>query len=307
MSLAAAPVIIAQQAGPTSSTEGVTRPLVRAVKALPPHFYVLLSILSVQFGAALAVKMFPLLGPAGTVFLRVGFSALLLSAAARPRFATMRGRHAALVLLYGAIIGGMNLCFYEAISRIPLGLAVTLEFIGPLAVAVVTSRRWLDFLWITLALIGLLVMTPAIDHGLDAVGVGFALLAAGGWAGFIIVSRRVGQVLPGSTGLALGMTIATLVVAPFAIASDTLARLNPLLLMAGITVAVLATTIPFSLEFAALKRLPPRVYGILVTLEPAVATLIGIALLDQTIGGASALAVVCVTVAALGMALSARY
>lgn len=279
-------------------------PVARAIQALPPPFLVLLSILSIQVGAALAVKMFPLLGPVGTVFLRIGFSALLLMAVSRPRLDDTLRRHAGLALLYGLVIGGMNLCFYEAIARIPLGIAVTIEFIGPLGVAVATSRRLRDFLWIGLAVIGLIIMTPSIGSGLDPLGVGFALVAGSGWASFILVSRRVGRVFPRGTGLALGMAVAAFALLPLAAVSGAAERISPMLLVAGLVVAVLATTIPLSLEFEALKRLPPRTYGMLVTLEPAVATLIGIALLGETLGFGTLLAVACVTVAALGMTVS---
>lgn len=275
-----------------------------AIGAVPPPLLVLLAILSIQVGAALAVRLFPALGPAGTVFLRVGFSALLLVGVSRPRLQGISARGAALLVVYGLLIGGMNLCFYEAIARIPLGVAVTIEFTGPLAVAVATSRRRLDLAWIALAVGGLVAMTPAIGPELSPEGVVLALLAGAGWGCFVLVSRRVGQAFERGTGLALGMAVAALVLLPSFVFGGAAGRVDPVLLGGGLAVALLATAIPFSLEFEALKRLPPRAYGVLVTLEPAVATLIGIVMLGETLSARTAAAMVCVSAAALGMTLT---
>lgn len=263
-----------------------------------------LAVVSIQVGAALAVHLFAALGPGGTVFLRVGFSALILLAVSRPRLRAVPARSLALVAVYGALIGAMNLCFYEAIDRIPLGVAVTIEFTGPLAVALFTSRRLLHGAWIALAVGGLALMAPAVGRDLDPQGVLLALLAGAGWGAFVLLSARVGKAFEGGAGLALGMIAAALVLLPVFLGSGAVQRITPLLLMGGLSVALLATAIPFSLEFEALKRLPARTYGVLVTLEPAVATLIGMIMLGEPASARSLAAMACVSVAALGMTLT---
>ncbi len=278
----------------------------RAIGAAPPPGLVLLSIVSIQIGAALAVHLFPALGPAGTVLLRVGIAALLLMLGARPALDRNLRAHGWLLLRYGGVMAAMNLCFYEAIARIPLGTAVTIGFIGPLGVAALTSRRALDFLWIGLALAGLCALAPNLGSALDPVGVLLAAIAAGGWAGFVLLSRRVGRALPGGSGLALGMVVATIFLMPFGIAGASAALLDPLLLAAALAVAVLSTALPFALEFAALQRLSARTYGVLVTLEPAVAVLVGAVLLAQPAGARTLLAVGCVMAAAIGVTWSDR-
>jgi inner membrane transporter RhtA len=283
-----------------------SRAVSRAVGAVPPPGLLLLSILSIQVGAALAVHLFAALGPIGTVALRVGFSALLLLAASRPTAASKARAHAGWVLLFGLVIAGMNLCFYEAIARIPLGIAVTIEFIGPLGIAVATSRRPLDFLWITMAIVGIGMLSPEIGAGLDPIGVLLAALAGAGWAGFVLVSRRVGRIFTGVTGLALGMTVAALLLLPVGVASGELAHVDAKLLLAAFAIALLSQAIPLSLEFVALKRLSPRAYGVLVTLEPAVAVMVGAIVLGQPVGPRTLLAVLCVTAAAVGITIFDR-
>jgi inner membrane transporter RhtA len=278
----------------------------RAIGAVPPPGLILLSILSIQVGAALAVNLFPALGPAGTVFLRVGLSALLLMLGARLAPGRSILAHRWLLLQFGCVMGAMNLCFYEALARIPLGTAATIGFLGPLGVAALTSRRALDFLWIGVAVIGLGVLAPHLGTALDPLGVLLAAVAGAGWARFILLSRRVGQAFPGSSGLALGMVVAAIFLVPFGIAGARAALLDPLLLAGALAVAVLSTTLPFALEFAALQRLSARTYGVLVTLEPAVAVLVGAALLAQPVGARTLLAVSCVMAAAIGVTWSDR-
>ncbi|MBA3235693.1 MAG: EamA family transporter [Chloroflexi bacterium] len=284
-------------------TEGA---LARAVSAVPPPGLVLFSIVSIQLGAAVAVNLFPVLGPVGTAFLRVAFSAVLLIAAARHTIAWSARSHAGSLLLYGAILGVMNLSFYGAISRIPLGIAVAIEFVGPLGLAVATSRRGRDFAWIALAAVGIVLLTPEIGGSLDPLGVALAGAAGLCWAGFIVMSRRIGRALPGSSGLAIGMAVAALVVLPVEVVVGGLGSLDPGLLVAALAVAILSTALPLSLEFEALKRLTARTYAILVTLEPAVAAMVGAILLGQAMGPQGLLAVACVTAAALGVTLSDR-
>ncbi len=287
-------------------SDGLAGTAARALSAVPPPGLMLLAIVSTQVGAAVATSLFAALGPDGTVFLRVAFSAVLLMLAWRPRLDRAVRRHLGLLLLYGLVIGTMNFCFYQAIARIPLGIAVTIEFVGPLAVAVATTRRLPDFLWIALAVTGVALLAPDLGERLDPLGVAFAVLAGACWAGFVLLSVRVGKALPKGDGLALGMVAAALVLLPFGQAGAVVAFGDPLLLMAALGVALLSTTIPFSLEFEALKRMPPRVYGILVTLEPAVAVMVGTLLLGEILNLRSLAAVVCVTTAAIGITLLDR-
>jgi inner membrane transporter RhtA len=204
------------------------------------------------------------------------------------------------------LLGVMNLCFYGSIARIPLGIAVAVEFIGPLGVAVATSRRPRDFAWIGLAAIGILLLTPDIGGALDPLGVALAGGAGLCWAGFILMSRRLGRALPGTSGLAIGMAVAAVVVLPVELIAGGLGALDVGLVAAALGVAVLSTAVPLSLEFAALQRMSARSYGILVTLEPVVAAIVGAVLLHQAMSVQGVLAVGCVTVAALGVTLSDR-
>jgi len=273
---------------------------------IPAPLLVLVSVFSIQIGAALAVGLFASLGPLGTVFCRVALSALIFLILIRPRLTSTVRANARLLLTYGVALGTMNWCFYEAIARIPLGIAVTIEFFGPLGVAVVSSRRWIDLLWIAIALLGLLLLAPAIGSDLDKTGVLYAVLAGIGWGGFIVLSQRVSKVLPGSTGLAFGMIIAALCLAPFAIPGIGPVFSNAGVLLGVIGVAILATAIPFFFEFAALRRLSAQTYGVLVTIEPAAAALAGAVILGETLGLGSWIAVVCVMVAAGGATLTQR-
>jgi inner membrane transporter RhtA len=282
--------------------------LARAAAFSPPGL-VLIAIVSIQLGAAVAVDLFPALGPVGTAFLRISFSALLLVVAARRTIGAIgwgaRG-HAGSLLLYGAILGVMNLCFYGAISRIPLGIAVAIGFVGPLGLAVATSRRARDFAWIGLAVLGIGLLTPQIGTALDSLGVALAGASGLCWAGFIVMSRRIGRELPGHSGLAIAMVVAAIVVLPVELAVDSLGGLDLGLLAGALAVAILSTAVPLSLEFEALKRMTARTYGILVTLEPAVAATVGAVLLSQVMGTQALLAVACVTTAALGVTISDR-
>ncbi len=280
--------------------------LTRLVAAVPPPGLLIISIISIQLGAAVAINLFPVIGPVATVFLRVTFSAALLLLVARRTIARSALHHAPSLVLYGAILGVMNLCFYGAIARIPLGIAVAIEFVGPLGVAVASSRRPRDFAWIALAALGIFLLTPEIGGTLDPLGVALAAGAGLCWAGFILMSRRMGRVMPGSSGLAIGMAVAALVVLPVELVVGGLGALDPILLGAALAVAVLSTALPLSLEFEALKRMSARSYGILVTLEPVAAAAIGAVLLAQAMSLQGVLAVVCVTIAALGVTLSDR-
>ena len=274
--------------------------------AIPPQGLLLVSITAIQVGAALAVHLFPALGPSGTVALRVGFSALFLLAASRPRFIPDLLRHSGWIVIFGLVIATMNLSFYHAIARIPLGAAVTVEFVGPLGLAAITSRRGVDLVWVLLAAIGISLFSPIGGEPLDHLGLVFALLAGVCWAGFVLVSPRIGRNLPGGQGLALGMTVAAIGLLPFAVPVGAAVLSKPVLLLGAVVVALLSTTIPLRLEYEALQRLSPSAYGVLVSLEPAVATVVGAVLLSERIGARSTLAVMCVTIAAIGTTVFGR-
>jgi inner membrane transporter RhtA len=301
----AAPPVVLTSKPETSGRGRGDGPFARAMAAMPPPGLLLVSIVSIQLGAAVAVHLFETLGPIGTVFLRIAFSAVLLLVAARREIGSSARRHVGLLLLFGCVIGAMNMCFYGAISRIPLGIAVAIEFVGPLGVAALTSRRPKEFLWIALAVAGLVLLTPSVGRDLDPVGVGLALAAGVGWASFILISPRVAGAV-GGAGLALAMLVAGLFTLPFALGASGLERLDVGPLAGALAVAVLSTALPLSLEFEALQRMTARAYGIVVTLEPVVAALVGAIVLGQALPPAALLAIACVTAAALGVTLSDR-
>ena len=277
----------------------------RAAAVAPPPGLLLVSIVSIQLGAAVAVHLFESLGPIGTTFLRLTFAAVLLLLAARHQIGPGARRHAGLLLLFGCAIGAMNLCFYGAIARIPLGVAVAIEFIGPLGVAVLTSRRLTDFVWIGLAVAGLVLLTPSIGGDLDPLGVGLALAAGAGWASFVLLSPRVARAV-GGAGLALAMPVACLFTLPFVLVAGGLERLDLGLLVGALAVAILSTALPLSLEFEALRRMTARAYGIIVTLEPVAAALVGAIVLGQALPPNGLVAIACITAAAIGVTLGDR-
>ena len=280
------------------------RKLSATLSFIPPPLQVVLAILSIQLGAAFAINLFSIFGPDGTVFFRLIISACLLCLFIRPKINENAIKHYKLLVIYGVALGAMNWCFYESIARIPLGIAVAIEFMGPLLVAVYSSRRILDFLWIVVAFMGVLMLAPKVGTDLDPVGVGYAVLAGIGWGSFVIFSKKVNQALPGSDGLAIGMVIAAFFMFPFAVGSITPVFDNPVLIGNLVALAVLSTTVPFYLEFSALKTLTPQAYGVLITLEPAVAAIIGVIALGDVLGFEGIIAVACVTLAAIGSTFS---
>ena len=279
----------------------------RFLGAFPPTALLLLAIVSIQLGAGLATHLFPILGAEGTVAVRIMISALLLGLAARARIRTF-GRtfvsNWGLLVVYGLCVATMNLFFYQAIARIPLGAAVAFEFLGPLGVAVLASRRVSHFAWVALAALGIVLLSPLTGANLDTSGILFALLAGLSWAFFIILTRRVGRRVPGNDGLAIGMIIAAISMIPFAVPIVTDLVSAPLILLTALAVALLSTTVPFTLEFEALKRMPARTYGVLVSVEPAVAAIVGALLLGERIGLQGMIAVACVVIAAVGITVS---
>jgi inner membrane transporter RhtA len=279
------------------------------LRGAPPTALVLFPIVSVQLGAAVAKSLFDSLGPGGTVFLRIAFAALVLFLLVRPKLGAHDRAGYLVAGLFGLTLAGMNFSIYLAFDRIPLGVAVTLEFVGPLGVAVAGSRRLLDLLWVVLAAAGILLLAPLSVLGgmdLDPVGVAFALLAGCLWASYILLSARTGSAFPGGTGLVIALCVGTFVLFPFGIAGAGYALLDPKLLLAGFGVAMLSSAIPYSLELEALRKLPARVFGVLMSLDPAVAALAGLVVLGERLEMRAVAAVLLVTIAAAGASLYGR-
>jgi inner membrane transporter RhtA len=273
---------------------------------VPSPALVLGAIGSIQFGAALATTLFDRLGPAGAVVERLVTATIVLLLVWRPRIRGRTPRELLLAALFGAILGGMNLTFYEALHRIPLGIAVTIEMVGPLAVAVGGSRRARDLVWVGLAALGILALTRGRAHGLDALGVGFALAAGSLWGLYILVNARVGQAFAGGTGLALAMVVASLVTLPFGIAQAGGRLLTPHALAIGAAVGLLSSAIPYTLEVEALRRIAAPVFGVLMSLEPAVATLAGFLVLSQGMTGRALVGIALVVLASVGASRRTR-
>ena len=261
---------------------------------------VLLGVASAQVGAAFAVKLFDELGPAGAAFGRLGFAALILVAIWRPRVRGLTRGALGAAMAFGLALGAMNLCIYEAMDRIPLGVAVTFEFIGPLGVAVVGSRRALDLLWALMAAAGIVLLADYGGGSLDTTGVAFALAAGALWAAYIVLSQRVGTLFGGGSGLAVAMVVGAVLVAPFGIAGAGGELLRPELLGALVAVALACSVLPYSFDLEALRRLPARVFGVLMSLEPAVAALAGLVVLGQGLAARDWLAIGLVVVASAG-------
>jgi inner membrane transporter RhtA len=259
---------------------------------------VVVACVSPQIGAAFAVTLFDELGPAGAAFLRLTFAAIILLAIWRPRLAGDLRLPAA----FGLALGLMNWTFYEALDRIPLAIAVTIEFTGPLLVAVIGSRRPLDGAWIALAAAGILLLVNPGGGSLDPVGVGFALIAAVCWMSYIYLSKRTGAAFPGGSGLAIAMAVGALVVLPAGVIQADGALMQPHLLGSALVVALLSSVLPYSLELEALRRLPEAVFGVLMSLDPAVAALVGFLALGQALDGREVLGIAMVVVASAGAA-----
>ncbi|MFN8513394.1 MAG: EamA family transporter [Thermomicrobiales bacterium] len=272
---------------------------------VPPPALVLLSIVSVQLGAALTKGLFATVGPAGAVFLRTACGALLLVALWRPPVRGQARADLATVLAFGLVLAGMSLTFYAALDRLPLGAAVTLSFMGPLGVALLGSRRPLDLLWGGLALSGVLLIGP-LGEGLDPRGVALALLAGSLWGAYIPLSARTGRAFPGASGLALAMGVAAVLAAPFGLAAGGAGLLDPRALLCGLGVALLSSVLPFTLEMTALRCMPARTFGILLSLEPAVGAIVGALALREGLSSRAVLAVGLVVLASVGSTVGAR-
>jgi inner membrane transporter RhtA len=253
---------------------------------------------SPQVGAAFAVTLFGELGPAGAAFLRLALAAIVLWAIWRPRLTgDLR-----LAAAFGVVLGLMNWSTYEAIDRIPLGVAVTIGFAGPLLVALIGVRRPLDVAWVALAAAGIVLLVDPGGGSLDPAGVGFAFASAACWMGYIHLSKRTGAAYPAGSGLALAMAVGALVVLPAGVGQAGSALADPGLLVAALVVALASSVLPYSLELAALRRLPAAVFGVLMSLDPAVAALAGFVVLDQALGVRELVAIAMVVAASAGAA-----
>ncbi len=260
---------------------------------------------SVQFGAAVAISLFDRVGPAGAVTLRLFIAAVLLGIMARPRVRSIRRADLGVALAFGLVLAGMNLSFYEAIARIPLGVAVTIEFSGPLALALIGSRRWLDLLWAALAGTGVALFTSGGGR-LDPVGIVLAFLAGAGWIGYILLNKETGRRFDTSTGLSIAMAAGALAILPIGLAAAGATLFHPDVLLIGAAVAVLSSVLPYSLEVVALRQVTPRAFGVLLSMDPAVAAVAGVAVLGQHLTTRELVALLLVSVANLGNALAGR-
>jgi inner membrane transporter RhtA len=269
------------------------------VQRFPAVWLVLGGIVSVQFGAAIAKDLFAVVPPTALVWLRLVTSAAVLLVVARPRVRGRSRRDWLVALGFGLSLLTMNWAIYQSFARIPLGIAVTIEFLGPLAVAVIGSRRPRDLVWVVLAAVGvaLLGLAPA---SLNWAGVGFALLAGLAWACYILLSAQTGRQWPGISGLAVASLVGAVVLAPPAILEAGATLLEPRVLLLGFAVGLLSSVIPYSLELIALRRITPRLFGILMSLEPAVAALAAILLLQEFLTPVQWVAMACVVAASVG-------
>ncbi|MEV0595224.1 EamA family transporter [Nonomuraea cavernae] len=289
---------------PLDRGSGLPRPgslLRTAADSIPPSGLVLLAIFSVQLGAGFAKELFVALPPSAVVFVRIAAGALIMAVVVRPKLKGMSWRDWAVGLAFGVTLALMNLSFYEALSRLPLGVTVAIEFLGPLGVAVAASRRRLDLIWVGLAGLGVALLAPWGESETTSwAGIGFALAAGACWAAYILLSAAAGQRFPGTSGLAIAMIVSAVLIAPVGVTTGGASLLQPELLLIGVGVGLLSSVIPYSLELQALRRMPKHVFGILMSLEPAVAALIGVLVLSEMLHAQQWAAIVCIVAASLG-------
>lgn len=266
----------------------------------------LLSMVCVQGGASIAKQLFPAIGAIGTSTLRIGLSAILLTLINRPKFLTFTKQQWLYCAIYGMGIAAMNLIFYMAIQRIPLGLGVTVEFIGPLFLALALSRRWTDVIWALLACTGILFIVPWQSNHIDIWGLFLAFVAGIFWALYIVMGGKVAAVMPGKDAVTTGMLFASLIIVPFAIWDGAVFNLTPILFLKGLGVAILSSALPFSLDLVALKKLPAKTFSILTSLQPAFAAFSGLIFLSEMLTWMQWVSVACVIAASMGATIFAK-
>jgi inner membrane transporter RhtA len=280
--------------------------LAARIGTLWPYAAVIAAILSFALGTTVAKSLFPLIGAESAVTLRVVLSALIMAVIFQPWKAKRTGAHLWLTVLFGLVLGAMNLTFYLSLRTLPIGIALGIEFIGPLTVALLGARRLSHVAWVGLAGLGLVLLLPLTGQAIDPVGAGFAALAAVFWAFYIVLGKKLSNFDPGRS-LALGMAAAILVVAPVGLGQmDWALVLTPTVLGLALLVAILSSALPYSLEMAALKHLPRRTFGVLLSLDPAVGALAGLLILGEQLGGLQWLAIGCIVAASVGAAATSR-
>ena len=285
----------------------MTKQTQRLTSVLLPVGLLLIAMASIQSGASLAKSMFPIVGAQGTTTLRLIFASLIMLLILRPWRAKLTAKSLKTVIVYGIALGGMNFLFYMSLQTVPLGIAVALEFTGPLAVAIYASRRAIDFVWIALAITGLLLLIPVDEstHGIDLLGAGYALGAGVCWALYILFGQKAGAD-NGVQTAALGVIIAALFIAPIGIVHAGATLLTPSLIPVAIGVAVLSTALPYTLEMVALTRMPTRTFGTLMSIEPAFGALSGLLFLNEVLSFVQWMAILCIIMASVGATLTMR-
>ena len=274
---------------------------------LLPIAILMIAMVCFQIGASLAKGLFPAVGAVGATALRTGIAAVILGIVWRPWRLRFKRGEARAVIIYGVALGCMNLSFYSALATIPLGLAVAIEFTGPLAVAVAASHRPIDFVWIALAAVGLLALLP-VEHStrpLAVQGVVLALVAGVCWALYIIYGKRAGT-SHGGASTALGMLISSLFIVPIGLAKYGTALVAPPILLTGVAVAVISSALPYSLEMIVMPKIPTRALGVLLSLDPVLAALAGFVLLREHLSGLQWTAIACIMIASAGSASGSR-
>lgn len=272
--------------------------------AIPAWSLVVIAVISVQIGAAVAKQLFEVVGPPGVVFLRTSLSGVFFMLLWRPHLRGYTRREYGAIVLYGVVIALNMLMFYAAINYVPLGVAVAVAFAGPLGIAVWNSRRLLDGLWIALAALGIFLLSPLTNVTFGPLGMIFALLTALSWGIYIIVTKRVGHILPGSVMLTYAMFIAALVALPLGLGGAAKVLEHPDLIVISLIVALLSSAIPFGLEFQAAKHLSAYAFGLLLSVEPVVAAIVGFVVLGEALGVGQIIGISLVTIAAVATARS---
>ena len=304
------PIAIFPSQLPEQSGGSVAAPATRVAQAygrLPPAALMLLAVLSVELSWALATVILADVGESGTAWLSTTFAALVFTIIARPRLDGRLRKYWFLIVLFGLTDAGMTLPFLLSLQHeIPLGIASAIAFLGPLGLAVATSRRVLHFLWIGIAALGVALLTPAIGADLSVAGLGFAAVSAVAWGAFVPATKLVGRAFSGRDGLTLGLWASSFLLLPFALGEGTVQQADFSSVGGVLAVALLGVVLPWAIEFSIIQRISARMYGVLVTLEPAVGALVGAICLGQAIGPRMWIAIACVTIAAMGVSLSEK-